>query len=308
MENQNNAEMQTKDTSKRTVFIVIILILFATNLLLIWQYFEKKSNLAVVSESLKTSLMDKDQLNAELQKVKLEYEKTNLANGELQSLLSSKDEEIKSKISQIQKLISSGDDVSLKKAKIEIDELKVLNVRYSMGIDSLKNINLQLAKQNQNLNTNLAEVQGQVNSLTQQNTVLSSKVAVGSILKIQDFFASAIRNKNNGKEIIVTKASTAEQIKIVFTIQENLVVDKGNKDIYIRIVSPGGSVLATSQETFLVNGQASLYTQKEVVAYQNQDTEITTYYPKSIPFIKGKYEVELYNNNNKIGTANFTLK
>lgn len=308
MENQNNAEMQTKDTSKRTVFIVIILILFATNLLLIWQYFEKKSNLAVVSESLKTSLMDKDQLSAELQKVKLEYEKTNLANGELQSLLSSKDEEIKSKISQIQKLISSGDDVSLKKAKIEIDELKVLNVRYSMGIDSLKNINQQLAKQNQNLNTNLAEVQGQVNSLTQQNTVLSSKVAVGSILKIQDFFASAIRNKNNGKEIIVTKASTAEQIKIVFTIQENLVVDKGNKDIYIRIVSPGGSVLATSQETFLVNGQASLYTQKEVVAYQNQDTEITTYYPKSIPFIKGKYEVELYNNNNKIGTANFTLK
>jgi hypothetical protein len=308
MENQKNAEMQTKDTSKRTVFIVIIFILFATNLLLVWQYFEKKDSLAVVSESLKTTLMDKDQLNAELQKVKLEYEKINLANGDLQSLLSSKDEEIKSKISQIQKLISAGDDKSLEKAKMEIAELKAMNVRYSMEADSMKNANLQLANQNKNLNTNLTEVQSQVNSLTQQNVVLSNKVAVGSILRTRDLVATAVRTKRNGKELIVTKASSAEQIKIVFTILENLVVDKGNKEIFIRIVSPGGSVLATSQETFLVNGQASLYTQKEIVAYENKDTEVTTYYPKSIAFVKGKYDVEIYNNNNQIGQSSFILK
>lgn len=308
MENQKSAEMQTKDTSKRTVFIVIILILFATNLLLVWQYFEKKDSLAVVSESLKTTLMDKDQLSAELQKVKLEYEKINLANGDLQSLLSSKDEEIKSKISQIQKLISAGDDTSLEKAKAEIAELKAMNVRYSMEADSMKNANIQLANQNQNLNTNLNEVKSQVTSLTQQNVVLSNKVAVGSILRTRDLIATAVRTKRNGKELIATKASSAEQIKIVFTILENLVVDKGNKEIFIRIVSPGGSVLATSQETFLVNGQASLYTQKEIVAYENKDTEITTYYPKSIPFVKGKYDIEIYNNNNQIGQSSFVLK
>lgn len=308
MENQKSAEMQTKDTSKRTVFIVIIFILFATNLLLVWQYFEKKDSLAVVSESLKTTLMDKDQLSAELQKVKLEYEKINLANGDLQSLLSSKDEEIKSKISQIQKLISAGDDTSLEKAKAEIAELKAMNVRYSMEADSMKNANVQLANQNQNLNTNLNEVKSQVTSLTQQNVVLSNKVAVGSILRTRDLVATAVRTKRNGKELIATKASSAEQIKIVFTILENLVVDKGNKEIFIRIVSPGGSVLATSQETFLVNGQASLYTQKEIVAYENKDTEITTYYPKSIPFVKGKYDIEIYNNNNQIGQSSFVLK
>lgn len=308
MENQKSAEMQTKDTSKRTVFIVIIFILFATNLLLVWQYFEKKNSLAVVNESLKTTLMDKDQLSAELQKVKLEYEKINLANGDLQSLLSSKDEEIKSKISQIQKLISAGDDTSLEKAKAEIAELKAMNVRYSMEADSMKNANFQLANQNQNLNTNLNEVKSQVTSLTQQNVILSNKVAVGSILRTRDLIATAVRTKRNGKELIATKASSAEQIKIVFTILENLVVDKGNKEIFIRIVSPGGSVLATSQETFLVNGQASLYTQKEIVAYENKDTEITTYYPKSIPFVKGKYDIEIYNNNNQIGQSSFVLK
>ena len=308
MENQNSAEMQTKDTSKRTVFIVIIFILFATNLLLVWQYFEKKDSLAVVSESLKTTLMDKDQLNAELQKVKLEYEKINLANGDLQSLLSSKDEEIKSKISQIQKLISAGDETSLKKAKMEIAELKAMNVRYSMEADSMKSANKHLASQNQSLNTNLTEVQSQVNALTQQNIILSNKVAAGSILRTRDLVATAVRAKRNGKELIVTKASSAEQIKIVLTLLENLVVDKGNKEIFIRIVSPGGSVLATSQETFLVNGQPSLYTQKETVAYENKDTEITTYYPKVIAFVKGKYDVEVYNNNNQIGQSSFVLK
>jgi predicted nuclease with TOPRIM domain len=305
---QEITEQKPPETSKRTVFIVIILILFATNLLLIWQYFQKKEHLEEVSQSLQVTLMDKDQLSAELQKVKQEYEVINKANGELQNQLLTKDDEIKSKIAQIQRLIASGDAASLKQAKLEITALKDLNVRYSMEIDSLKSANQQLHSQNQNLNTNLSDAQTQVASLTQQNLTLSNKVAIGSILKATDLVTSAVRIKGNGKEVEVSRASSAEQVKIVFTILENLVADKGVKDIYIRIMSPSGSVLTSTQETILVNGQPSLFSLHETVQYNNKDTEVTAYYPKSIAFVKGKYQVELYHQNLQIGAHSFTLK
>lgn len=308
MESNVYPEDKTRSTSKRTVFIVIILILFATNVLLIWQYFDKKQHLAEVSKSLETTLMDKDQLTAELQKVKQEYEKISEQNAGLQGQLSLKDEEIKTKIAQIQKLISSGDAESLKKAKLEIEQLKAMNLRYAIEMDSLKAANQNLVSANQTLNSTLTEEQSKVESLKQENAVLANKVALGSILKTRDLVASAVRSKRSGKEIVVTKASSAEQIKIAFTILENVVIDKGMQAVFIRILSPDGAVMATSMETILVNGKPSLYTLKEAVDYQNKDTDCTFYFPKNTAFAKGKYTVEIYNNNNQIGASSFTLK
>lgn len=308
MEETATEKAEAKDTSKRTVFIIIIFILLATNSLLLWQYFDKKQNLAEVSKSLEITKMDKDQLATELEKVKADYEKINSDNLALQGQLTVKDEEIKSKIAQIQQLISLGDAASLKKAKLEIAELRNMNVRYAMEMDSLKNANQQLFSQNQTLNTNLSEVQSQVTDLTQKNSVLAGKVAVGSILKSRGLVAVAVRYKNSGKELVVTRASSAEKVKLCFTILENAVIDPGYKDVYVRVLSPDGAVMATSQETFLVNGQQSLYSLKESVDYQNKDTDLCYYYIKTTGFIKGKYDVEVYSNNQQIGATTFTLK
>ncbi|HQV00467.1 MAG TPA: hypothetical protein PLO59_04855, partial [Bacteroidia bacterium] len=154
----------------------------------------------------------------------------------------------------------------------------------------------------------LTEAQSQVANLTQQNLTLSNKVAIGSILKAVDLTTSAVRTKGNGKEVEVSRSSSAEQIKVVFTILENLVAEKGAKEIYIRIMSPTGSVLTSTQETILVNGQPSLFSLHESVQYNNKDTEVTAYYPKSIAFVKGKYQVEVYHNNLQIGASSFALK
>ena len=308
MEETTYTGAKTQENSKRTVFIVIILILLATNSLLLWQYFDKKQHLAEVSKSLEITRMDKDQLAAELQKVKADYDKLNTDNEELRVQLSAKDEEIKAKIAEIQRLINAGDAASLKKAKAEIAELRNMNVRYAMEVDSLKNANQVLFTQNQTLNTSLSEVKEQVTDLTQKNSVLAGKVAIGSILKTNNLAATAVKFKRSGKEIVVTKASGAEKIKICFTILENAVIDPGYKDVYVRILSPDGAVMSTSQETFTVNGQQSLYSLKENVDYQNKDTDLCYYYIKSTGFVKGKYNVEIYSNNQQIGATTFALK
>ncbi|MBK7684156.1 MAG: hypothetical protein IPJ26_17630 [Bacteroidetes bacterium] len=63
---------------------------------------------------------------------------------------------------------------------------------------------------------------------------------------------------------------------------ENLVVEKGPKDIFVRVISPDGAVMSTTSETFIYNGQATLYTTKESIMYENRNTELCVYWEKEI--------------------------
>ena len=276
--------MSTTDTethdSKKVIVIIVISILLGVNGLLLWQFFDKKTHLEQVSRTLNTTVAEKESLSAELQRVKTEYEKLNQENAGLQSQLSARDEEIKQKIAEIQKLINSGDAVQLKKAREELMSLKSLSQNYIVQLDSLKTANKLLAMQNDSLNTNLTTATNRLDTLNRTNSVLSGKVAIASILKTTNMKVTGVRYKGSGKEVETSKSKSTQKIKTCFTIIENLVVDKGAKDIYVRVLSPDGAVMSTSQETFDVNGQATLFTTKESIIYENHNTDLCVYWDK----------------------------
>ncbi len=306
--NQEPDLIRKDQDSKKVVVIVIIVILLGLNVLLLWQFFDKKNNLEEVTKTLETTLTEKDALSAELQRMKTEYEKVNQENASLQSQLSSKDEEIKSKIAEIQRLINSGDAAQLKRAREELAILKALNQNYVIQMDSLNKVNKELNDQNLTLNTSLSDAKGKVDNLMQENSVLSSKVAMGSILKTIDLKVMGVKFKSSGKEIESSKSGSIQKIKTCFKILENLVAEKGPKDVYLRVLSPDGAVMSNSTETFLYNGQPSLFTTRESIDYQNKDTDVCIYWAKGSPYTKGKYTVEIYCEGNQIGTTALTLK
>jgi FtsZ-binding cell division protein ZapB len=300
---------QDKDQdSKKVIVIIVISILLGVNALLLWQFFDKKTHLEQVSRELDTTMAEKESLSAELQRVKTEYEKLNQENAGLQNQLSAKDEEIRLKIAQIQKLINSGDAVQLKKAKEELAALKELNQKYVAQIDSLRTANQLLSNENLSLNQNLTTTQNRVSSLTQENTLLANKVAIASVLKTTNLKAIGVRYKGSGKEVETGKAKSTDRIKTCFTIMENLVVDKGPKDIYVRVLSPDGAVMSTSSETFIYNNQATLYTTKESIMYENRNTDLCVYWEKGNTYSSGKYTIEMYCEGNQIGVASLELK
>ena len=294
--------------SKKVIVIVVISILLGVNGLLLWQFFDKKTQLDEVSMTLESTLSEKESLSAELQRMKVEYEKINQENSTLQTQLSTKDEEIKSKIAEIQKLINSGDAAQLRKAREELAALRLLNQNYIAELDSLKLINDELNNQNSTLNSSLLSEKDRVNSLTQENSMLANKVAIGSVLKTMNVKATGVKYKSSGKEIESSKASSVSKIRICFTVLENLVVDKGTKDAYIRVLSPDGAVMSTSSETFQYNNQATLYTTRESFEYENKQTDLCLYWTKGSQYTKGKYTIEIYTEGSLIGSANLTLK
>jgi hypothetical protein len=303
-----NPEQEKDQDSKKVIVIIVITILLGVNALLLWQFFDKKTHLEQVSRELDVTMAEKESLSAELQRVKTEYEKLNQENASLQNQLSAKDEEIRLKIAQIQKLINSGDATQLKKAKEELTALKALNQVYIVQIDSLKIANKQLVDENVSLNQNLSTANVKVTSLTQENSLLANKVAIASVLKTANLRALGVRYKGSGKETETSKAKSTDRIKTCFTISENLVVEKGPKDIFVRVLSPDGAVMSTSSETFIFNGQATLYTTKESIMYENRDTDLCVYWEKGNTYNAGKYTIELYCEGNQIGVATLVLK
>jgi predicted nuclease with TOPRIM domain len=294
--------------SKKVIVIIVITILLGVNALLLWQFFDKKTHLEQVSRELDTTMAEKESLSAELQRVKTEYEKLNQENASLQNQLSAKDEEIRLKIAQIQKLINTGDAAQLKKAKEELNSLRLLNQKFIAQIDSLNTSNKILSEQNFSLNQNLSSANTKVSSLTQENSVLSNKVAIASVLKTANLKALGVRYKNSGKETETNRAKSTDRIKTCFTIMENLVVEKGPKDIFVRVLSPDGAVMSTTSETFMFNGQATLYTTKESIMYENRNTELCVYWEKGNTYNPGKYTIELYCESNQIGIVSLELK
>jgi len=303
----NPAQEKDQD-SKKVIVIIVITILLGVNALLLWQFFDKKTHLEQVSRELDTTMAEKESLSAELQRIKTEYEKLNQENASLQNQLSAKDEEIRLKIAQIQKLINTGDAAQLKKAKEELSALKVLNQNFVAQIDSLNISNKMLSEQSFSLNQNLSSANTKVSSLTQENSVLSNKVAIASVLKTANLKALGVRYRNSGKESETTKAKSTDRIKTCFTIMENLVVEKGPKDIFVRVLSPDGAVMSTTSETFIFNGQATLYTTKESIMYENRNTELCVYWEKGNTYNPGKYTIELYCESNQIGIVSLELK
>lgn len=311
MEEQNltytDIDRRERNSRKFLVFIVIS-ILLGVNGLLLWQFFDKKSHLEEVSKTLESATAERDALSAELQRVKADYDKVNQENSGLQAQLSAKDEEIKAKIAEIKKLIDSGDAAKLKTAREELDRLKTMNQVYLAQADSMRLTNRTLADQNAALNSQFTEQQGKLTSLSQENSLLATKVAAASLLKAVSVNSTGVKYKSNGKEVITNKASAVQKIKTCFTVLENAVTNSGQKEIYMRAVSNDGAVLTTSSETFMLKGQASLFTMREIIDYNNREANICMYWEKGSAYASGNYTVEIYCDGSVIGSAPLVLK
>lgn len=293
---------------KKGIVIIVITILLGTNGLLLWQFFDKKNSLDIANQTIVTTTAEKDALQMQLNRFKTDYEKIKSDNASLQNQLSEKDEEIKAKVTEIQTLIRLGGPAQIARAKAELAKLKVMNEIYVAHIDSLNVINAQLQQENMNLSTNLSKEMSKNENLSAENSRLFSKVFAGSLLKTSKIVTEGLRYRSNGKEVVTVKAKQVQKIRTNFMLGENRVIDNGPIDIFIRVLGPDGAVMSAEKESINVNGQAMSYTIKETVQYNNSETPVEIMWAKGTEFVKGKYNVEIYQSGTLIGTSMIELK
>ena len=194
--------------------------------------------------------------------------------------------------------------------KKETETLRSIMKGYIHTIDSLNTANINLTNSLNKTSNELSKVQTENKTIKTQNEELQQTVALGSILQTSNFITQAIRVKNSGKQTETSRASRANMLKGCFTILENKISSAGNKFIYLRVISPEGKVLPQQKkETIAIEQEGEIeISAKREINYQNQNTDVCVFYEIETPLTAGKYSVEVYAENEKIGVTSFALK
>jgi hypothetical protein len=119
------------------------------------------------------------------------------------------------------------------------------------------------------------------------------------------------RVKRNNIHKETNRASSTEKIKACFTIDDNEVTEPGKKMVYLRIMTPEGTVLAERSDnsnTFLQDGMKVLYSVKKEVNYENQELDLCMYWDVVNMLSPGEYFIKAYVEGYEIGSTSLVLK
>ncbi|MBO3117888.1 hypothetical protein J4050_14120 [Winogradskyella sp. DF17] len=195
------------------------------------------------------------------------------------------------------------------KFKTQLLVLKTKSKILLSTIDSLNATNENLIKENRYALNTIEQKSSTINALANANDSLNETIDKAAILKASKIEAKSYRLKS-GKKRPTSRAKRSNAIDVCFSLTENPLTTKGNKDIYIQIVSPEGNVVADQGE--IVFGDNSLiYSKKEAVNYANETLDICTEIiadEDDKPFSKGYYFINVFHENLKLGSTSIRLK
>jgi regulator of replication initiation timing len=200
----------------------------------------------------------------------------------------------------------SKDSKKLKELQAELVELKKMRDALLEQVDKLVQENNLLKKENQ-------EFQATISDLNVVNTDLQNKVESGSVLAANNVLMIAYKEKSSTKRAPTVIAKKADLFEVCFDISQNRIAPQGNKEVYLRVISPEGSTLAVQSlgsGTFKSKegGEDNLYTVKKTVSYDGSVKNHCLGWKPNMPFASGKYKAEVYIDGYLAGVGGLILK
>jgi cell division protein ZapB len=296
-----------KKSNKSTVIIVImavVIIVQAVYLFLIipQEKAELRTELASTEQELDNTVIRMKEIQGELDAKIAEVKKL---GGDYSDLQKAK-EEIDSELKRTKR--ATGKEIKALKDKVEGYELLLKNK--DEEIEKLKNVNKKLLTENTDLKTQKNQLGDSINRLTETKEELATKVEIASQLKAENVKIVAMNDKGKERESPF-KNRQLDKLKVDFNLAENSVAPIEGKKIMIRIIDENNQVLfdvARGSGTFLYNGKEEFYTASQEILFDNTQQKLTYLYEKGSEYAAGTYTLEIYCDDYKMGSGQFTVK
>lgn len=292
---------QKSSSNKKIITGILIALLVALGV----YTFQQNKKFKASEEFLK---QEKEQILGNLTSMEERYDVAIAKNSSLsEELIAEKDKIVAFKDSV--KNLKNANWSLVRRYRKKIKDLEAKNERLFFLNDSLTIANNLLVVEKDSITGELIEQTKFNDTLVAQNLDLSKKVEIGGALRVSTVAATAMRLRSNGKYMETNKAQKAEAIRTTFRIVKNEIASPGEKEVYIVIQNPKGTVIAESGTFTTKSGQEVAYTQKDIVEYKNADIDEVIFVEK-IPqkFVKGTYTLKVYIDGNLVGASKFELK
>lgn len=292
-----------------TRWLYILLGVFALMIigLSIW-LISTKSNLRVLQEEKELQRLD---LQHEVDSIINVHNQTKTAYGKLADSLSIKDSIIQANATEIKKLLNT--QWEYYKIKKKLDRLQVISQGYVRQMDSLHTVNRELAEENIRIKEEFDVEKRRVAQLTQVKDDLTDIVEQAAVLRTFNLSATGFRQRGSSREVETDRYRRVEFMRICFTLAENSVIEPGNKNIYLRIAAPDGTILVQGRDdeySFMHQGEKLQYSIMTVADYQNNNLEICLDYNKreTQDLVEGVYNIDVFHNGTQIGQTSLFLR
>lgn len=174
--------------------------------------------------------------------------------------------------------------------------------------DQLKIENSLLAASLDSTNIQLAERTVFTDSLLVQNTQLAEVVENAAVLQTVKLKGDGVIERSSGKLIPTERAKRSDKLRICFTVAKNTLVGAGDKELFVQVLDPLNNVLGANEQITFEEGQVLNYSLISKFNYENRSLDICEYVTPNDKFQKGRYTVNVFNQNQLISTTEFTMK
>ena len=299
-------QTKTKGKSISTGGIIGIVIAFlavagiAVFYMLSWQKSQQN-----IEEMTQLFEIEKEEMENEYSGFAVQYDemKVHLSNDSLIRQLDREKQRTQQLLEELRqtKATNAAEITRLKK---ELTTVRAVMRTYVMQIDSLDQINKQLAKENTRVRQQYQEQTKVVQQLTVDKEKAEEKVALASQL---DAAAITVTPHNKrGKE--EHKVKNVTQFVVNFTIVKNITVKTGEKIVYLRITKPDGEPLfKDAGNTFKYENVNLEYSAKKYIEYTGEQQEVTMYWDVEEYLSAGTYNAYLFVDGVMIGEQSVTL-
>lgn len=321
---------EKSNSSKDAIYIIIIILLLCGGGFFGWKLGETKKQVSACEQSVTNLQEEKDYLNDILQKTGIiddaadqnlaenltsmlaEYDNLEIKNSEMLDSVNAQKAHIQELLTEVETMKNQKkrDWGKIYKLQKESETLREIMKGYIHTIDSLNTLNISLKNTIQDKNQEITEIKSDRDKIQDKNNQLKETVALGSVLHTSGISAVAIKIKSSGKQVETTRTDRVDMIKSCFTILENKIASAGNKDIFMRIISPSGTEMSSSSPVHfeMTGGRDAIASVKREVNYQNQNMDLCIYYELEEETVEGTYIVEIYADGHQIGKTSFALK
>ena len=248
--------------------------------------------------------IDKEHLTQELVALQGDYEALSTTNAAINDSLEVEKEKVGQLIERLQKTEATN-RAKIRQYEQELGTLRSIMKGYIRQIDSLNTLNVSLRNEASEARREAQESKRQYEDLKTTTDKLSKKASAGAVVKGRGFNLVAINESNK----VTDRSSRARKLRACLSLIENSIAERGWRTVYIRVKGPDDILMTDdSGKVFTCGGEQMIYSASREVDYQGEEVEICLYFASSQGFEKGKYTVDIYTDETKLGTAEMILK
>ncbi|TAG02563.1 MAG: hypothetical protein EAZ44_07135 [Cytophagia bacterium] len=197
-----------------------------------------------------------------------------------------------------------------KQYKEKIEAYEMLLKAKDKEIDRLKETADVLYKENNSLKNEKNSITTELTDEKKRRESLQGKVEEAAVLKAENVQVNMIDRRGKESSGGQYRASKIDKLAISFNAADNKLAKIGNKDIYMRVLEPLGTVLANSGTSgdFEINGKKMTYSARQQILFDNSRQKVIFTFSRSGEFQAGRHTIEFYSEGAKIGYGTFEVR